>query len=263
MSGFTWNVDPVLLRLGPLQLRYYGICFALTIILGYLLLERHLVRLGYTRDLSARFLLYAVVGLTVGARLMHCFAYQPEYYLQNPIEIVRVWQGGLASHGGAIGLVVAGIVFSRVAKIPFFDLADAGVFAGGVGAALVRIGNFFNSEIVGRVTTVPWAVRFARRDAELRHPSQLYEAAGAIAILSVMLVLSRRERPYPRGFFFGFFFATYFTFRFFIEFVKEYHTLHSGLTMGQYLSIPFILIGIMFVLWSRRRASSGTESVSA
>jgi len=260
MNGFTWNIDPVLLRLGPLQLRYYGICFALTIICGYLLLERYLVRRGHSRDLSARFLLYAVVGLTVGARLMHCFAYQSGHYLRNPLEIVQVWHGGLASHGGAIGLVAAGIIFARVSGIPFLDLADAGVFAGAAGAALVRIGNFFNSEIVGRVTTVPWAVRFARRDLELRHPAQLYEAAGALVILAAMLLLARRDRPYPRGFFFGLFFTSYFVFRFFVEFVKEYHTLQSGLTMGQYLSMPFIVLGVVWLLWTRRR-EPGTRSL--
>jgi len=256
----VWNVDPVLLHLGPLELRYYGIFFALTVIGGYMLFERRMTALGYPRDLAARFLLYAVAGLTVGARLMHCLAYRPDFYLRNPLEILKVWSGGLASHGAAVGLLLAGALFARVTRTPFVDVADCGVFAAGVGAALVRLGNFFNSEIVGRVTAAPWAVRFMRRDGLPRHPSQVYEALGAAVILGAMLALAARGRGRPRGFYFGFFMTAYFAFRFGVEFFKEYHTLRAGLTMGQYLSVPFLLVGLLALLRGRRagcRAAAG------
>jgi prolipoprotein diacylglyceryl transferase len=257
MDDFVWNVDPVFLRLGPVHLRYYGICFALTIILGYYLFEWQMARRGYARDVSARFLLYAVVGLTVGARLGHCFFYHPRLYLRHPLEIARVWQGGLASHGATIGLLLAAVVYSRRGHVPFLVLMDGTAYAAAVGAILIRIGNFFNSEIIGRETSVPWGVRFLRRDALLRHPSQIYEALGGLCILGVLLALQRNRLSKTPGFIAGIFFVVYFAFRFIVEFVKEYQVFHRGLTMGQYLSIPFLLLGaailvrVLVGIWER------------
>lgn len=247
-AAMVWNIDPVLLRLGPLHLRYYSVLMVLTILFGALLLRRHTMRCGYSQELFSAHLTWALLGFAVGARLGHCLIYNPAYFVAHPLDLFKVWRGGIASHGAALGLILATFLFSRRRKVPFLVLIDGLSFAAASGATLVRIGNFFNSEIVGRVTSVPWAVCFVRRDGAMRHPSQLYEACGGLAILIALLVMSSRIRRPPPGLFAGVFLVAYFAFRFFVEFFKEYHVLQSGLTMGQYLSVPFVLLGILLLV---------------
>ena len=152
-THFIWNADPVLFSIGDLQLRYYGILFALTILLGFFLMRRILRIYGYKDKMADDFLIWGVLGVVIGARLVHCFFYEPDFYFANPIEILKVHKGGVASHGATIGLITAVLLFIRKYKIKFFELSDGIVFAAGVGATLVRLGNLFNSEIVGRETT--------------------------------------------------------------------------------------------------------------
>lgn len=281
-NGIIWNPDPLIALIGPLQLRYYGILFAATVLIGFYLTRRQWRIYGFPDKIVDDFLLWVVVGLVVGARLVHCLFYEPEYYLSHPLEILKVYKGGVASHGATIGIIAVVGIFVKRYKMKFFELGDGVVFAAAVGATLVRVGNLFNSEIVGRITTVPWGFKFLRFPDDLalarnaasglcdiskmdcliqywpvRHPSQIYEALGGLTILVIMLtvsdILKRKKLHFP-GIFTGIFMVLYFSFRFFIEFVKEYQTLEEGLTMGQYLSIPFVLFGIFtFVYIYKKR----------
>ena len=279
MHYFVWDVQPTILFLGPLQLRYYGILFGLTLLVGFSLFTRRMKAYGYSEEISEKFLLYGVLGVVIGARLVHCLFYEPNFYLSNPIEILKVWKGGIASHGATVGLFTVAIWFSRKNKIPFFHLGDSIVFAAAVGATFVRIGNFFNSEIVGRITNVPWGVKFLKHSADIglaekaavghcdisnincliqywpvRHPSELYEATGGLIILITLLLVDKMTKGKDlTGIFSGIFLTIYFTFRFFIEFVKEYQALNGFLTMGQWLSIPFIIVGIIIFVNSIKR----------
>ncbi len=261
MDGFVWNIDPTILKLGPLQLRYYGILFGCTLLLGYHLFQKRMQKTGYSKELSESFLMWGVLGVVIGARLVHCLFYEPDFYLSHPLEILKVYKGGIASHGATLGLFTVLLIFSKAKKVPFMILGDAIVFAAAVGATFVRLGNFFNSEIVGRVTTVPWAVRFLRYDDKLRHPSQLYEALGGLIVLFTLIYLDKKEKEIKPGKMAGVFLVMYFSFRFLVEFVKEYQTLHSFLTMGQYLSIPFILIGIGFLFKTRGTAKAKAKII--
>ncbi len=251
MSGLVWNIEPTLLKIGPLQLRYYGILFGATLLLGYHLFQKQMLKSGHSKEFSEKMLLWGVLAVVVGARLVHCLFYEPDYYLANPIEILKVWKGGIASHGATLGLFTVVLAFSRIYKIPFLVIGDAVVFAAAVAAIFVRIGNFFNSEIVGRATNVPWAIQFPRYDNLYRHPSQLYEASGGFLILMILLFVDKKMSKRVTGLFSGIFLSMYFTFRFLIEFVKEFqeeHRIGSILTMGQYLSIPFIIVGLIFIV---------------
>ena len=284
-TAFVWDIDPTIITLGPLQLRYYGILFGLTLLIGYWLFRKQLERYGYPEKIAESYLLWGVLGVIVGARLAHCFFYEPDYYLRNPAEIIKVWKGGIASHGATIGLFLTAIWFTRKHKMPFLKLGDGIVYAAAVGATLVRIGNFMNSEIVGRITDASWGMRFLRNPEDLplarsaaiaanaacdlssidcllpfwpvRYPSQLFEALGGLTVLALLLLtlalLKGKNRP---GIFSGVFLSVYFTFRFFVEFFKEFqeeYRIGSLLTMGQWLSIPFICIGIWFIVRALRK----------
>lgn len=274
MNNFvTWDVDPVLVYIGDMQLRYYGIFFAATILVGFYLMRRLLRMYGFKDKVADDFLIWGVLGVVVGARLVHCFFYEPAYYLNNPGEIIKVWKGGVASHGATIGLLTVIFIFIRKHKMRFFELGDGVVFAAAVGATFVRFGNLFNSEIVGRVTDASWGWKFLRfvPDHEqaminaanacgyddiaclvpywpVRYPSQLIEALGGFIILMILIAVSvycRKKNIRKPGLYSGIFITLYFTFRFFVEFIKEYQTLKEGFTMGQYLSIPFVIFGII------------------
>lgn len=275
-TALTWSADPIMIQIGSIPIRYYGLFFASTILIGFYLMRRILRQYGFKDKMADDFLLWGVLGVVLGARLIHCFFYEPQYYFSNPLEILKIYKGGVASHGATVGLITAVFLFIKKYKIKFFELSDGIVFAAALGATLVRIGNFFNSEIVGRVTTLPWGIKFLKNGSDygiaknlatgkcdissmdclvqywpVRHPSQLYEAAGGLIILIVMLAISIifKNKKFP-GIYAGIFLTMYFTFRFLIEFVKEFQTLHEGLTMGQYLSIPFVIFG----LWALIRA---------
>lgn len=287
-----FNLDPVLLHLGPLQLRYYGIIFASMLYVGFLLWRWQMLRGGHASDLADKYLIWGVIAVLFGSRLGHCLFYEPAKYLADPVTILYFWEGGLASHGATVGLVVAMLLFSLKYRLRFLEVLDRFSMSAAVGAAAVRLGNFLNSEIVGRVSDVPWAVRFPRHDcsalrlcdevfrtpgvrpaeapewAELiaatpaRHPSQLYEfALGLFVLLSLYLAdrwAGREKRPL--GLLASLFLVLYFSGRFFVEFVKEYQdgaleTSGRGLTEGQVLSILPFAAGLALLAWviARRR----------
>jgi prolipoprotein diacylglyceryl transferase len=256
---FLWNIDPVLLHLGPLQLRWYGLLFAGGIVAAYAVGARSFERAGGSREEANRLLGYVVVGTVVGARLGHCLLYEPAHYLSHPLEILAVWRGGLASHGGAVGIVVAVWLYARWTGRDLLWLLDRVAVGAPVAGASIRIGNFFNSEILGRPSALPWAVVFDRVDASPRHPAMLYEAAAYLAIFVAMLTLERRVKVRERrGTVTGVLLVLIFSARFGIEFLKEPQEAFEAalpLDLGQLLSLPAVLMGLLLlgVAWRAPR----------
>jgi prolipoprotein diacylglyceryl transferase len=250
---FTWDVDPVLIHIwGPFGIRYYGLLFSIVFIVGFLLFRWQVTRAGGSEDDAYDVILPGAVGVIVGARLGHILFYQPRRLIEDPLWIIKIWEGGLASHGAALGVLAALWWYARTHRQSYLETLDRFSFSVATATILVRVGNFINSGIVGRLTDQTWGVRFPRFDAwggglaPLRHPSQLYEAAMGAAVMALLFGADRyfgREKR-PRGVLIGVFGAAYFTGRFVVEFFKEYHVLHGGvLTMGQILSIPLALLG--------------------
>lgn len=262
--GIIFDLDPVLIKFAlwdgaEISIRYYGIIFAFTIFLGFLSWRWQMARAEYSDAMADDFMIPGVLGTIIGARLGHCMFYEARTYLENPAEILRVWHGGLASHGATIGLLLALLWFSYRHGMHIVEALDRFSFSAAIGAAGIRLGNFINSGIVGRETDLPWGVRFVRYDGGVvaRHPSQLYEFALGVGIYFLLLWADRRygEENRPVGLLAGMFFGCYFTGRFLVEFVKEFQTLEpdSPLTMGQYLSMPGILAGVLLLLWSWKK----------
>jgi len=255
LAALTWNPDPELFRLGPLAIRSYSLLFVAGLLLGHKAWMSQCLRLGYDFKVSDRWLAWAVVAVVAGSRLGHCFFYEPLYYLQHPLEILFVWKGGLASHGATIGILTAIGLYARRYGQSYVSIVDRMGMPVAIGATAVRLGNFMNSEIVGRVTDVPWAMHFPRyadHGAHARHPSQLYEAAMGIAIFLVLYVVDRSMKDEGRrhGLPGGPLLLLYFSGRFTVEYAKEYQTLSPSfpLTMGQILSIPFALGGLVVLI---------------
>jgi phosphatidylglycerol:prolipoprotein diacylglycerol transferase len=251
-----WDWDPVALSLGPVEIRWYGMLFAAAFVIGYHLMV--LMSRWEGRDPAPleRLFAFAVVGTLVGARLGHCLAYDPQWYLAHPWEILKIWEGGLASHGGAVGLV-GGILLARL-RHPQVDVVWI-VYRlpvpAGLGGALIRLGNFWNSELVGMPTSVPWAVVFARVDMVPRHPVQLYEALtyAAVAVaLGVMYVLRPRWRDLSLGVFLVAVFGSRIVWEAF-KMPQAVTDTVGGVRMGQMLSVPFVLLGAVLVVWQWRR----------
>jgi phosphatidylglycerol:prolipoprotein diacylglycerol transferase len=246
-----WNIDPVLFELGPLEIRYYGVFFALGLFLAYLLIQ-HMCKLKKrsleTLDVLA---VYLILGLILGARFGHIVFYELDYYLANPELILQVWKGGLASHGAAIGILISyGIFLWRHKKVKFFDYADIVVVGAAIPVSLIRLGNFFNSEIVGRETDAAWGVVFERVDDISRHPSQLYEfLMGALLFTILFFTWKKKHKTAKPGLFVGLFFTIYFAMRFTVEFFKDFplHENAAQLTTGQLLSIPFFILGLILL----------------
>ena len=259
MNGFIFNLDPVAVNLGFLQIRYYGLIFVATLLTSFWLWRRQMLRGGYSAALADQFLAWGTFATLAGARLGHCLFYEPERYLNDPASILFFWEGGLASHGATIGLILALILFARKNRLPILELMDRFTMSAAVGAAGIRLGNFLNSEIVGRQTDVPWAVRFMHYDKGVaaRHPSQLYEFALGLLVLLLLFLADRwagREKR-PLGLLTGLFLTAYFAGRFIVEFFKEFQTpWESVLTMGQILSIVPFLAGVGLLYWVSRRS---------
>lgn len=251
----VWNLDPVLLRLGGVEIRYYGVVFVLALLGGYHFWKWQIIRGGGTEEKAEEFLLPAALSVIVGARLGHMVFYEPARLVADPLSLIYVWQGGLASHGATVGLMVVLWWYARRKKMGLLEVADRFAFSSAWGAALVRLGNFLNSEIVGRPTDLPWGVKFPRYDAglpiaevPLRHPSQLYEFAMGLSVLAILLALDKKLGGEKRktGMLASAFLTTYFLGRFLVEFVKAQQGLPESwpITMGQVLSVPFALVGV-------------------
>ena len=252
---FTNNIDPIVLEFGHFHVNYYTILMLAAFIVAYLISLKIAKERKIDRAIITDFLVYAVISVIIGARLFHVFAYSWPYFSQKPIEILYVWNGGLSSHGAIIGVAIALIIFTRVRKIPFYELADIVAIATALGAMFIRIGNFTNSELIGRVTDLPWGVKFLRRDPEaFRHPVQLYEALKNLILFVILFKL--RRKALPKGVIFWAAIGGFCLLRFFVEFYKEYLIFKGGLTAGQIYSIPFIILSVIMIIYLFRKDDS-------
>jgi phosphatidylglycerol---prolipoprotein diacylglyceryl transferase len=253
-------IDPIFLRIGGIQIRYYGLIYSLMFLLGTFMIiwiseykYKKLKIKEYAKlDKNAvfDFMIYLIFGGIMGARLFHIIFYNLSFYLSNPLEVFALWHGGLSFHGGLFGGILVTYYFCRKRKINFYDLADVVTIPFALGLAFGRIGNFINQELYGKITTLPWGVKFDNAEG-LRHPTQLYESAKNFFIFGALLFLNRKKRN--RGLIFWSFIAMYGTLRLVIEFWKEFPPVLFGLTMGQLLCVPMIVIGAIMIFKTERK----------
>jgi phosphatidylglycerol:prolipoprotein diacylglycerol transferase len=260
-----WNIDPEIVNLLGFSLRYYGVLFAGGILLCVILLKwifrKEHIPLSQLDTLT----IYGVLGILVGARLGHCLLYEPEYYLAHPLEMFLPVQflpeggmqfigyQGLASHGGAFGLLVALFLYARKTQHTMIDTVDLIAVVAPLGGAFIRLGNLMNSEILGVPASRSWAFVFERVDDVPRHPAQLYEALSYLLIFGIMIYLYKtRREELKNGFFFGLVLVLIFSARFVLESFKENQVEFEdrmAFNMGQLLSLPYILVGLGFVIY--------------
>ena len=257
----NWDVDPVLFNIGSFQLRYYGILFIAGFYLGYYMFRNFFRREGKPLQLLDSLLWALFLCTIVGARLGHVLFYQPDYYLAHPGEILKVWHGGLASHGGTIAIMIGMWWFvkkyGRKHNFGYIWLLDRLAVATAFAAMFIRLGNLMNSEIYGHETSLPWGFVFLQNgETVAKHPTQLYEALCYFATGVILYAIYKYALPkIKEGLLLGIFFIGIFLSRFFIEFVKENQVgFEEGMTlnMGQLLSIPFVLLGVFLIVRSFR-----------
>ena len=276
------NVDPVAFSLGPLQVRRYGICWALGFLFGYLLMSKVYKKEKMPEGSLDMLLIYMLVSTVIGARLGHCLFYEPEYYLSRPVEILKIWEGGLASHGGAIGILIGLWLYVRrfnkktekkkgeKTHITYLWILDRIVIPVCLVGAFIRMGNVFNSEIYGTPTTLPWGFVFERGNEQFFgddgkllpcHPTGIYEALFCLVAMALLLwMYFKREVGDKRpGLMFGTFLVIVFGSRIGIEFLKNVQVaFEKNMTfdMGQWLSVPFVAVGLVMIVWSLRSKPS-------
>jgi prolipoprotein diacylglyceryl transferase len=264
----VWDISPVAftLHLGALEfpVRWYGLFFASTFIYGILIFRYMYRKEGRPVDEVYDLVLWVMGGTVVGARLGHCLFYDPAYYLSHPLEIFKVTEGGLASHGALVGILIGVWLYSkRATNQSFLWVCDRIGMAVPLSGCLIRIGNFFNSEILGRPTDLPWAVTFARVDMIPRHPVQLYEALAYLLIFAVQFrYYLKHGNAGPEGYLFGRFLVLVFGARFVLEFFKEGQAAFEqgwAISVGQWLSVPAVLVGV-YMIWRAGRKSDYAEA---
>jgi len=254
LTFIHWNVNPEIFALGPIHVRWYGLFFAIGFLFGYSHGEKMFKHENIDLKWLESLFIYLIVATIIGARLGHVLFYGWDYYSQHPIEILYVWQGGLASHGGVLGIILAMFLWSKnVSKRSILWVLDRVVVPSIFVGALIRMGNLMNSEIYGNATTLPWGFIFERNhETVAKHPTQIYEALSYLVTFGVMLYMywKTKAKDY-QGLIVGVFFIMVFSARFFIEFIKEEQEAFEkgmSLNMGQLLSIPFILTGIFLIV---------------
>ena len=276
LNYIHWNPNPEIINVFGISIRYYGLLFVAGLIICLYILgwifKKENIPSGNLEKLS----IYGMIGILAGARLGHCLFYEPGYYFTHPLEMilpVKLINGGikftgyqgLASHGGALGLIIVLIFYSRKTKHAIIDTLDLIAVVAGIGSGFIRLANLMNSEIIGMQTSKPWGFIFERVDNIPRHPAQLYEALTYFLIAGITITLYRTKREYLKnGFFFGLTLALIFTARFFIEFTKERQVEFEEsmkLDMGQLLSIPYIIIGIGFIIFGIQKTKKNRSSV--
>ncbi len=269
LSYIHWNPDPEIINVFGLSLRYYGLLFVTGLVLSLAVLRKLFRRENISADKLEKLSIYGFVGILAGARLGHCLFYEPAYYLAHPLEMILplkfpegggiefVGYRGLASHGGALGLIIALLVYARKTGESLIKTIDLIAVVAGLGAGFIRLANLMNSEIIGMPTQKTWGFVFERVDQLPRHPAQLYEALVYFLIFGMTLLLYYRKRAVlQNGFLFGWTLTLIFTARFFIEFIKERQVAFEEgmrLDMGQILSIPYILVGLGFMIYGWRK----------
>ena len=259
----NWNINPEIFRIGGFALRYYSLMFAAAFIFSYFILTKIFAKENIELKLLDKLFVYVFIGTLIGARLGHTLFYEFSYYKYHLLEIILPFQitngkfeltgyQGLASHGGAVGILLSVALYCKKYKQSFLWTIDRLVIVVAISAFFIRMGNLFNSEIIGRPTDVPWAFVFERVDFIPRHPTQLYEAILYLFIfVTLWIFYYKKAQQLNNGFLFGLFLVLLFSVRFVIEFVKENQEIFENrlpVNMGQILSIPFILIGFYFIL---------------
>ena len=280
LSYIVWNPDLEAFHLGPISVRWYGLMWLIGFALGYFIVKRLYKEQKIKDELFDPLFIYCFFGILIGARLGHCIFYQPQDFLTSWKGIVEMifpiligndgsWLGqtfgfyiigyaGLASHGGTLGLMIALWLYVRKTKLSIWTVLDNIAIATGSMACCIRLGNLMNSEIIGKITDVPWAFIFERVDKVPRHPGQLYEAIAYAILFCIMWVLHKKlPEKIGTGWYFGFCLTYIFTFRFFIEYTKEIQEAFEAslpIDMGQILSIPFIILGVYCMKRAKKQA---------
>jgi phosphatidylglycerol:prolipoprotein diacylglycerol transferase len=255
------SFDPIALRIGPLAVHWYGLMYLVGFALVYGL-GRYRLQQGHTAALTARdledLIFYSVLGVVAGGRLGYVLFYKPSHYFTHPLEILYLWEGGMSFHGGLVGVILAMLLFARQRRLSFWALADFVAPLIPLGLAAGRIGNFINGELWGRLTDLPWGMVFPQAgDGMPRHPSQLYEMGlEGLALFALLWVFSRKPRP--TGQVSATFLICYGTFRFLVEFTREPDSflglLVGGLSMGQWLSLPMVLLGALIFAFTAKKS---------
>jgi phosphatidylglycerol:prolipoprotein diacylglycerol transferase len=249
------EIDPVAFSLGPIQVHWYGLTYLVGIGMAWWLARQRAERLGLTKDQVSDLIFYAAVGVILGGRLGYALFYHFDRVLADPLWLLRVWEGGMAFHGGFLGVAVALLFFARKHRLSWLQLGDFVAPLTPLGLGLGRLGNFINGELWGRVSDVPWAMVFPDGGPDPRHPSQLYQFALEGALLFLVLWLFSRK-PRPMGSVTGLFLIGYGSLRFLVEFTREPDAhlglLLGGLSMGQLLSLPMVAVGVALMVWAYR-----------
>jgi len=252
------NINPEIIKIGPLSIRWYGLMYLIGFICSYLILKREIKRKGIRveKDFLENLYFYLILGLLIGARLGYVIFYNLSYYIENPLHIFAIWQGGMSFHGGLIGVVISAWLFTRTKKFDFFTLTDMLVLTAPIGIGLGRIGNFINGELYGRVTDVPWAMIFPEGGPLPRHPSQLYEAVlEGVVIFAILWFF--KDKFSRSGILSSLFLVLYGIFRFFVEFFREPDPqigyILGIFTMGQILCLIMIFSGTLLLLYRIRQ----------
>lgn len=282
-----WNVNPEIFKISFIHVRWYGLLFAASFYFGYVLFTRFFKLENIKIEVLDRLTIYMAIGTVVGARLGHCLFYGPwfdvygpnnilieEGYLSHPLNILKVWEGGLASHGAAIGILIALYLFKRKEKRTYFWTVDRIVITVALAGFFIRTGNLMNSEIYGEPTTLPWGFMFEQSSSvklgtevlEPRHPTQIYEALSYLLIFFILYKLYYKAKGKPKeGLLFSLFLILTFTMRFLIEFIKNPQVdfeKSMPLDMGQWLSIPFVTIGILLLIFIYRKPQPTVDNSS-
>ena len=296
LNYITWNVNPVAFSAGPLEVRWYGICWALGFLFGYILMNQVYKKERMPEGAMDSLLIYMLVSTVIGARLGHCLFYAPEYYLSKPLEMIKIWEGGLASHGGAIGILIGLWIYVRQfnkstkkakgdkTRISYLWILDRIVIPVCLVGSFIRLGNVMNHEIYGTPTSLPWGFVFLRGQEQFCgtfdnytpctswakccppeewlpcHPTGLYEAFFCLLAMGLLIWMFKKDLGDKRpGLMFGTFLIIIFGSRILIEFLKNVQVdfeRNMLFDMGQWLSLPFVLVGIGMVVWSFRRHSA-------
>ena len=263
-----WNVDPVLFHIGSLGIRYYSLFFAIAFWLGYVITDKMFRDQKVPDGMLDKVFFLIIIATVIGSRLGHCLFYGWDYYSQHPLEILQVWKGGLASHGGTIGIMLALIYFSKcISHKSVLWILDCVCVPIALAAFFIRMGNLMNSEIVGMPSDVPWAFRFLRLhpDEALipRHPTQIYEALFYLAVFGLLWFLYWKKHLIVRhGALFGIFMVCVFGFRIFVEHFKENQEAFEDamtLNMGQWLSVPMVAIGFASIIYAFTRKADAYD----
>ena len=281
LNYIVWNPDLEVFRLGPLAVRWYGLMWIIGLALAYFVVKKLYKEQKIKDEYFDPLFIYCFFGILIGARLGHCIFYEPDYFLTSgkgliemilPIRFLPeggfklIGYAGLASHGGTLGLMIALYMYVRKTKLSIWTVLDNIAIATGTTACFIRLGNLMNSEIIGKVTDVPWAFIFEHVDKVPRHPGQLYEAIAYAILFCIMWTIYKRSHQHPTsstqhpqvgtGWYFGFCLAYIFTFRFFIEYTKEIQEAFEAslpIDMGQILSIPFIILGVYCMIKAKKK----------